>query len=274
MREHIPFWSLDIENFKAGAAESIGYQMKTEHAHHHHEIMFNFSRIPVRHTAGGQVYESNTPYILYRAPYMLHSSSTLTQERYRRYLLAFHPAILAEYGGICDLGRLRGRTECLIPVNEHQLSLLEPLLHRLWWADCDRSIPDKAWIGALAALLYEISSLVPQDLPKPQETPQYIQDLLYYIVENTDGVLNINTLAEKFFISRTKLLHDFQAATRMPLHEYVTAIRIARAKIWLDQNVPISIVAQRCGYAHESAFIYMFRRETGLTPGEYKRESR
>ena len=84
MKENIPFWNLEIETFKAGASQSNGYIMRSEHAHHHHEFMFNFSRIPTRHTASGKVRECDSPYILYRAPYTLHSSATLTTEKYRR----------------------------------------------------------------------------------------------------------------------------------------------------------------------------------------------
>ena len=269
MREHIPFWSLDVDTFKASAAQSNGYMMRSEHAHHHHEFMFNLSRIPTRHTASGQVRECDSPYILYRAPYTLHSSTTLTTEKYRRYLLAVQPTVLTEYGGICSLGKLKGQNECLIPVDENQMAMLEPLLYRLWWANCDKSIPDRAWIGTLAALLYEIDQLVPDDLPPARHMPAYIQEMMYYIMENTGEDLNIDTLAEKFFISRSKLLRDFLAATGQSLHRYIIAIRIAHAKRWLAEGVPISIVAQRCGYSQESAFIYMFRRETGVTPGEY-----
>ncbi len=273
MKENIPFWSLDIETFKAGATQSDGFMMTSEHAHHHHEFMFNFSRIPTRHTAGGKVRECTTPYILYRAPYTLHSSATLTKETYLRYLLAVQPTVLTAYGGICQLGKLKGQTECLIPVNEHQLAILEPLLHRLWWANCDKSIPDRAWIGALAALLVEIDCLVPDDLPPARNMPPYIQDMMYYIMENTGEDLNIDTLSEKYFISRSKLLRDFASATGQPLHRYIIAIRIARAKRWMTEGVPISIVAQRCGYSQESAFIYMFRRETGMTPGEFLKKN-
>ena len=269
MREHIPFWSLDIDTFKASATESSGYMMHSEHAHHHHEVMFNFSRIPTRHAASGKVRECDSPYILYRAPYTLHSSSTLTTEKYRRYLLAVQPTVLTAYDGICSLGKLKGQNECLIPVREDQLAMLEPLLYRLWWANCDKSIPDRAWIGTLSALLYEIDQLVPDDLPPARHMPPYIQEMMYYIIENTGEDLSIETLSDRYFISRSKLLRDFFAATGQSMHRYIIAIRIAHAKRWLAEGVPISIVAQRCGYSQESAFIYMFRRETGVTPGEY-----
>ena len=271
MRENVPFWNLEIDSFKMGATESMGYTMKSEHAHHHYEIMFNFSRIPFRHMVNGHVSESDTPYILYRAPYTLHSSSSLSSEKYRRYLLAFQPEILTEYSGICDLGKLKGQASCLIPTDENQMAMLEPLLVRLWWAHCDKSIPRRAWIGTLAALLCEINALVPDDLPPAETAPQYIQDLLYYIIENTYENLSSDALAEKFFVSRSKLLRDFYTATQTPLHEYITAIRVSRAKYWLSEGMSISMVSQRCGFTHESAFIYMFRRETGMTPGEYRK---
>ncbi len=76
---------------------------------------------------------------------------------------------------------------------------------------------------------------------------------------------------DQFFISPSKLTADFRAATSISLHEYISAIRVTRAKMWLSENYPIEIIAQRCGFTHESSFIRMFKSVTGMTPGEYRR---
>lgn len=273
MAKRDPFWGVYIKTFSARPTESDGFVMEGEHAHVYHEFMINFCRIPIRHTVSGQEYVTDHPYILYRAPYVLHSSNTLTTAKYRRYQLTINPTVLTEYGGICSLGRLRGRAECMIPVNKQQLARLIPILQRLWRAREDTSVPKAVWVSLLTCFLFEINELIPDDLPDISPTPPYIQELMHYVVEHLEEDLRVEVLAEKFFVSRTKLITDFRAATRISLHRYVVGIRTAQARIWLAQGLSVTETAQRCGFSQESAFIHMFRRETGMTPGEWKRRS-
>ena len=266
-----PFWDVYTKTFIAGPTESDGYVMAGEHAHQHHEFMINFSNIPIRHTVNGRTYETNFPYIQYRAPYILHSSATLTTQRYRRYLLTINPAVMTDYGGICSLGRLKGRLECTIPANESQLARMIPILQRLWRARNDSSVPKRVWVSLLTCFLFEVEELIPEDLPEAVSMPSYIQELMCYVAEHPDEDLRVNELAEKFFVSRTKLITDFRATTQISLHKYVTGIRLANAKNWLSQRMSVAEVAQRCGFSQESAFTHMFHRETGITPSEWGR---
>ena len=102
-----------------------------QEAHHHHELLFVLSPIPLRHTGNGQVYETHTPAIIYRAPYTLHSTMTLTDSEYERYVLWFNPEILEHFGGICRLGKLQERAEYCISTSPEQMQELRPLLDLL-----------------------------------------------------------------------------------------------------------------------------------------------
>ena len=113
---------------------------------------------------------------------------------------------------------------------------------------------------------------MPENLPDIAPTPPYIQELMHYIAEHPEEDLRVEVLAEKFFVSRTKLITDFRYATRISLHRYVIGIRIAQARIHLAQGHSVTETAQRCGFAEESTFIHMFRREVGITPGEWKKQ--
>ena len=37
-----------------------------------------------------------------------------------------------------------------------------------------------------------------------------------------------------------------------------------------ETELPVSEIAQRAGYYHTSNFIRMFKKDTGLTPNEYR----
>ena len=256
-------WGTTIEFFPllCERINTPGYQMKGEHVHQYYELIFNFSDIPFHHTVNGRKYDSTGPFIQFRAPYILHSSSTATKEPYDRFELAFRPVVLTEFDGICDLGALRGRWETL--------QNMCPLLDRIRSVQ-DPVIPKRVYLSALAGLLYEVSELAYLAAPEKAPAPSYLQELLRYVVEHTDEQLSLEFLAKKFFISPSKLSRDFRAATQLSLHQYITAIRLERARVWLAEDRPLSFIAQQCGFSEESAFIYMFRRRTGITPGEYR----
>lgn len=131
-------------------------------------------------------------------------------------------------------------------------------------------MPDSVCAGLLATLLGMVSELVSDNPLDHSLAPSYIQEVMHYIVEHIDEDLSGEKLAARFFVSRTKLHTDFSETTHITLHEYITGIRVARAQLLLAEDIPLSHIAEQCGFSQDSAFIYMFRRETGMTPGEYR----
>lgn len=242
------------------------------HIQRFYEMIFNFSPIPMRHIAADHIYHTDSPYILFRAPYILHTSNTCGIGPYRRFVVAFHHNVLSEFSGICKLGMLNDHLECIIPTTAEQMQALEPLLLNLCRSQ-DPAVPKHMWLGLLAALLYEVNELMNSSVPHKIEFPPYMQELLLYITEHLDEPLSLDSLAERFFVSIPKLTRDFRKTVNTSLHEYITAVRIHHAKILLKEGVPLSIISQKCGYTQESSFIYMFRSRTGMTPGEYRKST-
>ncbi len=73
-------------------------------------------------------------------------------------------------------------------------------------------------------------------------------------------------LAERTFKRR------FQQATGMSPLDYVHTVRLEEAKQMLESGaLPIEAVAQEVGYQDSAFFGRLFRRKTGLTPGQYRK---
>ncbi len=270
----VPFWSMDVQGvFFDVMKNERGFAMSADHAHQHFELTFGFSRVPVRHSVAGKSMDTETPYILFRAPYVLHSLHTLSDAPYKRCQVYFHPGILKKYESVCDLGRLRGIRACTIPVDEAQMEYLERLLshgRRLW----KEGAPEKTCAGLLAALLHEVSDLVPEDQFGVVPVEGYLQEMMYYIVEHTEADLSMEALSRQFFVGKTKLAEDFRAVTGQKIHEYVTAIRLYRVRTLLKEGVPMEVIAAQCGFSCVSAMIRVFRREMGMTPGEWRKKNK
>jgi len=59
----------------------------------------------------------------------------------------------------------------------------------------------------------------------------------------------------------------------MTFTQYLTGLRIEKAKEMLETTDLRSFqIAEAVGYNDAHYFSYMFKRSTGMTPGEYRRE--
>ena len=268
---NIPFWSLDVRGLvTAPKRTSKGYVMESDHAHPHYEIVFNFSPVPARHSVHGKYHETSGRYILWRAPYVLHSMRTLSDADYIRSQICFPPFVMNECAAFGDIGRLRHIRACTIPVTEDQIKYLDQMIQhmRQMW---DSDAPESLRYGVLAALLYEIGQLIPKDVQTAPDSEMYVQEVIYYIAEHIAEELSIDSLSQQFFVSKTKLIQDFRNVTGQSIHEYVTAIRLYHARSLLaNKEIPLSAIANQCGFSGSSAFIRIFHRETGITPGEWR----
>ena len=65
----------------------------------------------------------------------------------------------------------------------------------------------------------------------------------------------------------------FAEQTGMSFGQWRTRARLAHALTRLAQGVPVQLVAAEVGYERPSAFIAMFKRELGETPGRYFAEA-
>lgn len=82
---------------------------------------------------------------------------------------------------------------------------------------------------------------------------------------------SIESMADSVALSPRTFLRRFKAATgRMP-GSYLQAVRIEMAKAMLERDrATVQSVASAVGYDDVSFFRSLFRRETGMTPGDYR----
>jgi transcriptional regulator GlxA family with amidase domain len=73
-------------------------------------------------------------------------------------------------------------------------------------------------------------------------------------------------------LERRTLLRRFANATGMTPIEYSRAVRIARARELLEcGNTPQKEIARSLGYQDVASFARIFRKVTGLAPGDYRK---
>ena len=81
-------------------------------------------------------------------------------------------------------------------------------------------------------------------------------------------------MASEVGVSRAGLANRFKDLVGTPMFEYLTGLRMQRAKELLNDGLePVIDVANKAGYESDIAFVKAFKKRTGLTPAAYRKQS-
>lgn len=83
--------------------------------------------------------------------------------------------------------------------------------------------------------------------------------------------LSLNTLADFFYVSPVYLSRVFKKKTGRNYIEYLTSVRIEKAKEYLsDRSMKVYSIPPLVGYDNPRYFNKLFKENVGMTPGEYR----
>ena len=111
---------------------------------------------------------------------------------------------------------------------------------------------------------------------QPDARENRAQDMQDYISENCfDENFSLQAMADRFSLTPSNLSHYFKNCTGQGVLEYVQAQRKKEACRLLSQtDEPVQIVGARVGMPNVSSFIRFFKQQTGITPGQYRKQTR
>lgn len=98
-----------------------------------------------------------------------------------------------------------------------------------------------------------------------------VQRALTLIDHDLSAHLSLKDIAKAISINPSHLSYSFKKETGMTLTQYVTERRIKKAKELLkNRSLQIQAVAQECGYYDVNYFSKVFKKETALTPTQFR----
>nr|WP_234367536.1 MULTISPECIES: helix-turn-helix transcriptional regulator [Streptomyces] len=164
-----------------------------------------------------------------------------------------------------------------LPATENPLSLdtptvlaVSPLLRELivaYTRTPDDDSPERARLRAVLIDQLRVSPQQPLHLPTPSSPLlRAVCDILR--ADPADG----RTLAElgrEVGASDRTLSRLFRRDLGMTFPQWRTQLRLHHALVLLAGRTPVTAVAHRCGWSSASAFIDVFRRTFGHTPGSH-----
>ncbi len=96
-------------------------------------------------------------------------------------------------------------------------------------------------------------------------------DLITWIQQHPESDLRVDRLARRVAMGLRNFARVFRRETGVPPARFVEAVRIERAKLYLeDTDWALAQVAQRSGLGSEDSLLRGFRRRLGVTPRDYR----
>lgn len=109
-------------------------------------------------------------------------------------------------------------------------------------------------------------------LEKEAENATVMRQILKEIQESYMEDITLNSLADKYNISASRLSTRMKESLGMSFSKYLTSMRIQRAKELLaDDRLSLEQIAEMVGYQDYFYFIRVFKKVTGVSPSVYRK---
>ncbi len=105
------------------------------------------------------------------------------------------------------------------------------------------------------------------------DTSPLLQNIMNEALLSLDGEVSLHTLSEKAGVGESYLSARFREETGMTFSSWLREKRMTRAKELLARKeLSIAQVAEQVGILDVSYFIRVFKKEVGMTPGEWRKK--
>lgn len=169
----------------------------------------------------------------------------------------------------------------VIPLDDESLCLLIPFfnsLYKNYKKSNNNGVISSQIYSYMAVLLNSITELIKTcpsiSINTCKDHDNYIYEVIREIlsVASTDQTISSSSIAERHFISQSKLSDDFRRVTGMSIKQMIDVIRLERIKKLLCVGVSNKEIVEQLGFSSESYFIQFFRNHMQISPGDYRKK--
>lgn len=134
---------------------------------------------------------------------------------------------------------------------------------------------DPADLNALGGLI--VSALIeghfhPAMQPQPPDPAPVMEEIEAYINQHFCEKITLEELIARSGFTRSYFMALFKKRCGEAPYARITRLRLAKAKVLLRSTpYPVAKIAALCGFSSPNALANVFRRDTGKTPGEFRK---
>jgi two-component system, response regulator YesN len=148
--------------------------------------------------------------------------------------------------------------------------ILKPIDPEILNETLDRAV--KEWNDEkLSRVIIQNSDSLKQDNVTQNEEMNNMQKIEEYLRSHFQEDINLQDIADRFFLNRDYISRKFKQEFNETITDYLTKIRIENAKELLgNPTKKIYEIAYQVGYQNEKYFSKVFKKQTRVTPNEYR----
>jgi AraC-like DNA-binding protein len=93
-----------------------------------------------------------------------------------------------------------------------------------------------------------------------------------FIDNNFGEKIDLRGIADEAYFSKFHFIRLFKMAYGKTPHQYLTAVRIDKAQLLLQNDTPVTETCFAVGFESLSSFVGLFKRLSGLSPSTYRQQ--
>ena len=258
-----------IENIAVTKEKRAGaYNMLSSHYHDHYEI-YLLTKGNVRYFVDERIYDLSEGDVVFIPPHVIHKTATLMNKGAERLLIAF----TNEFIMYPPSDKIFSCFDVCYFKNPPVKDLIEKAAEEYF--NKDRYSEDLI-AGYIREILVKLRRSMDINNPdKSSENNSIIQNAVHYISKNYSNDISLSELAKKFAISESHFSRQFKAYTGFGLNEYISTVRVKNAeKLLVTTKLPVTEIAQNCGFNSSSYFAAVFKKVRGVSPITMRKKCR
>lgn len=104
------------------------------------------------------------------------------------------------------------------------------------------------------------------------ETAEFSAAVDLLIEKNISSTLTVSSLCKELNISKNALYEKFRNSFDSTVNDYITAKRLEKGRtLLLKTDLPISLIAEKCGFGSYTYFSKLFKCKNGVSPCAYRK---
>lgn len=271
-RQHMLAQSFEIFHY---------YDSKLDNVELHHHDFFEiylFLNGNVDYSIESRIYHLLPGDMLLISPLELHQPRIAQDTPYERIVLWINKAFLLQFSS-----PQTSLTSCFDSVNPQHTNLLrfspaqreviQGLMLQLINETGNQEYGgDLASMSILMSLLIEINRVAQATPPKHEsgdKAAMLVSNVLAYINDHYNEELSLDSIANRFFISKYHLSHEFNRLVGTSVYRYIVQKRLLIAKQMLSDGVPPTDAYQHCGFKDYANFYRAFKSTYNINPKKF-----
>ena len=157
-------------------------------------------------------------------------------------------------------------------IDDTERSKVEEIFCKIKVCEQDENYGKWIFVSGIIELLALLNKHSSENIPAASGV---VSRAIEYINSNIERNITIDEICNEIHMSKYHFCRRFKKATGTTIMKYILKTRIIMAKsMIINGNHTITEISNRCGFSSVSYFSRVFKEETGVSPLNYKKESR